>query len=454
MKETDDKYYLSGITAEGEVAEICELPELMENTEGNEEYSWVYEMHADSENNLYILHRHWVYPAYIFTLFKYSNDGTLIVSKVMPENETYMAMGSDGYLYTLTAYGDHVNRRSLSTLEVIASIEITHGEEHFWLCFDSENYLYTYCKDTKSYIKFLMEDGTGTIIDSHVKQYEVLANRGEWEILGDYLVSTHRILFYSELFGIMPISLTEDMSDFPTVGIPTGHQVGLAQDSEFWYLAGLNVAEDGIIMEKYDSDRTWVSTVVLTTDWNDDNRNSTTTLSDGVFVIEKAYDYPLSPIMFPAKNRSTTLKQDCINFEESMSDICLVFNNNVKVTRLYLQEVYGDTTYPENSNLREVLPSQQLVKLHGEDLDFKAIINNFISNVSDMFILINENNALIKQWLDDYEPDELGHDFTDVKMRPIIIGEDLSKTMNALFEGIIDNVTILNMNLDLLKERF
>ena len=170
-----------------------------------------------------------------------------------------------------------------------------------------------------------------------------------------------------------------------------------------------------------------------------------------------AYDYPLAPVVFPAKLSMPTLREKCRNFEESMSDVCLVVNHNTVVTRRYLQETYGDTTYPESSNLRFVLPSQQLVKLLNKDLttkDYNAIINNFVTNISSMFTLINENNTLVKTWLDDYMPDEEGHEFTDVKMRPIVIGEDLSKTMDALFEGIIDNVTILNMNLEVLKERF
>ena len=165
-------------------------------------------------------------------------------------------------------------------------------------------------------------------------------------------------------------------------------------------------------------------------------------------------DYPLAPVMFPAHARGSTLKQKCRHFEESMSDVCLVFNHNVNVTRRYLQETYGDTTYPEDSNLRYVLPSQQLVKLLKDGANYKEIINNFITNISSMFTLINDNNTLVKTWLDDYEPDEAGHEFTDVKMKPIIIGDDLSKAMDDLFEGIEDNITILNANLEVLKERF
>ena len=174
------------------------------------------------------------------------------------------------------------------------------------------------------------------------------------------------------------------------------------------------------------------------------------------------YDYPLAPVMFPVKVRKSTLRQKCRLFEESMSDVCLVLNHNVNVTRRYLQETYGDTTYPESSNFRFVVPSQQLVRLMNKDLkakDYNVIINNFMTNISSMFTSINENNTLVKTWLDDYMPDELGHDFTDVKMRPIIIDTDmdedkLSEVMDNLFEGIIDNVTILNMNLEVLKERF
>ena len=177
-------------------------------------------------------------------------------------------------------------------------------------------------------------------------------------------------------------------------------------------------------------------------------------LSIGWVELAVVYDYPLAPVMFPAHARGSTLKQKCRLFEESMSDVCLVLNHNVNVTRRYLQETYGDTTHPESSNLRYVLPSQQLVKLLKEDADYKEIINNFMTNAQSMFTLINDNNTLIKGWLDDYEPDEEGHEFTDVKMRPMVIGKDLSKTMDTLFEGIIDNVTILNANLEVLKERF
>lgn len=176
---------------------------------------------------------------------------------------------------------------------------------------------------------------------------------------------------------------------------------------------------------------------------------------------EAAYDYPLAPVVFPTqlKKGIDTLKQKCVNFEESMSDVCLVFNHNVNVTREYLQLTYGDTTYPESSNLRYVLPSQQLVKLSNEEVDYYAIINNFITNISSMFTLINENNMLVKTWLDDYMPDEEGHDFTDVKMLPIVIDKDmneeqLSKVMDSLFEAIEDNVITLNDNLEILKERF
>ena len=168
----------------------------------------------------------------------------------------------------------------------------------------------------------------------------------------------------------------------------------------------------------------------------------------------QVYDYPVVPVLFPAHIKGSTLKQKCRHFEESMTDICLAVNHNTTITRRYLQETYGDTIHPESSNFRYILPSQQLVKLLKKDANYKEIINNFITNISSMFTFINDNNTLVKAWLDDYMPDEIGHEFTDVKMRPIIVGEDLSKTMNELFKGIEDNVTILNANLGVLIERF
>ena len=174
------------------------------------------------------------------------------------------------------------------------------------------------------------------------------------------------------------------------------------------------------------------------------------------FSVECPKDYPVVPVLFPAQlNKNIDgLKQKCRNFEESMSAICLAVNHNTTITRRYLQEIYGDTTYPESSNLRYILPSQQLIKILKKDADYKEIINNFITNISSMFTFINDNNTLVKAWLDDYMPDEIGHEFTDVKMKSVVIGDDLSKAMEDLFNGMEDNVTILNANLGVLIERF
>jgi len=165
-------------------------------------------------------------------------------------------------------------------------------------------------------------------------------------------------------------------------------------------------------------------------------------------------DFPLYPIIFPCESKGKDLKKNCINFETSMSDICITLNHNSNVVREYLQAAYGGTDYDESSNLQEVMPSMQLVKLSNKPEDLTAIINNFISNISDMFTTINQNNTIIKQWLDDYEPDEEAHEFTDVTLRPIVVGKDLNKAIDDLFEGVEDNVLILNNNIEVMKERF
>ena len=379
-------------------------------------------------------------------LYKIDSLGNVLISITCPESYTYceLTMGADGYVYTSNDMNPYkLYKRDSTTLEEVAYQDKPVAKDFDGLAFYS-NTGYIMANYTDEYVE------RWDFVDGYIDRMSMSAadiNNLDLAISGEMLLGFHR----NQDAWTCPTDLSEAKTDWAIDGIPRMIAVGVLNDEDF--LFGGEVVNNG---EQYMARYTPAKVLV----WKKEilaEENYIVKIRAYPFVPVAVYDYPLAPVIFPAQSRRTTLREDCINFEESMSDVCLVVNHNSRVTREYLQLTYDGAGFGESSNLRFILPSQQLVKLSNKDLtteDYDAIINNFITNISSMFTLINENNTLIKTWLHDYEPEEDEHDFTDVKMRPITIGKDLSKTMNELFEGIIDNVTILNMNLELLKERF
>lgn len=383
------------------------------------------------------------------TLWKLDEEGNILtsVTHFWDWTHCHMAIGKDGYLYIFNQHDNTLEKRDPDTLAVVATLDV--GSDGFYgLVFLSETEYITGNHLTMEEYDYRIERWdfiTGVIDALEVGQF-VFGSLSSFALSGDLLCSVKSHSYAWTL----PIDFTEGITTWEIDGMPSLHGGSTSLYNGDFVFIGEVTTSSGVIIARYTPAKELVWKVNVT----EAGYHPEQVQAYPYEVVEAVYDYPLAPIMFPVKNRTTTLKHDCINFEESMSSICLVFNNNVKVTRLYLQEVYGDATHPESSNLREILPSQQLVKLHGKDLDYNAIIHNFIKNISDMFILINENNSIVKQWLDDYEPNEEAHEFTDVVIKPIVVGNDLNKAMDDLFEGVMDNVTILNANLEVLKERF
>lgn len=400
-----------------------------------------YSMCIDEDGNIFIQGYHRADAE--DELIKIDALGNILNSVICDEAEPHcdITVGPDGYIYTNDEADDRLNKRDPVTLEVIAYRSMNNKDYDGLAFYSNTGYI------------------VGNYSDGYIERWDFVSGYIERRSIDtDYIVNVDFAVSGEILLGFKPattndawtspMDLSEAALDWVIDGIPRMIAVGVLNNEDF-LLAGEVVNNGAQFLARYTSARVFV--------WKEeilDAYNYIVEVKAYPFVPVEVYDYPLAPVMFPAEPRSTTLKKDCINFEESMSDVCLVVNHNTRVTREYLQLTYDGEGFNESSNLRFILPSQQLVKLQGKDLDYNAIINNFIKNVSSTFTLINENNTIIKQWLDDYEPDEEGHEFTDVKMRPIVVGKDLTKTMDALFEGIIDNVTILNMNLEVLKERF
>ena len=441
--DEDAVYYIKGYTADGELVSTWVTEAL-----GNQDC-----MCVDSRGNVYVIdNTH-------HNLIKRNKSGVIVLTRDNLVYATAVVAGADNYLYCFdeseTAYV--VLKLNLDTLETESEMNLPF-KAYWGLVLDSDGYIYV-ANDTDDYIE-KWDFGTETRLAYHA----ISGHQAYLTSLGLVRELIAGIdLFTPYYVWTIPKSLDENPTDWDITASIDKPNGATSIDDDFLFMGHASSPDipeypglfqySRIMISRYNADNTLVWEVELLP-WLGTCFGC---VASYAFEVVEEYDYPLAPVVFPAKKRGTTLKMDCINFEESMSDVCLVVNHNTRVTREYLQTTYVGTTYSESSNLRFILPSQQLVKLSSKDLtakDFDAIINNFISNILDMFILINQNNTLVKQWLDDYAPEEEGHDFTDVKMRPIIVGKDLSKTMDELFKGIIDNVTILNDNLEVLKERF
>ena len=430
------KYYINSYDGDGVLLDTWET-EATENI-GNA-------LAVDVSNNVYTI------SANQHDIRKRDSNGNVVLHKVETNYIYNIAVGPDGYIYTLefdSAFNSgYISKRNASDLVSIDTLEIDASGSNIYYGFaiDADGDFYVMKDSDGKYERWNWDDG---LVSSVTADHTTFNSLG----VSDALIADihwggggHGIIRAKDLSGVETDVNLEDLTRPGSTGSVYG---------EHFLFSGYD--EDSmLVLGKYDTSLTKVWTVVVP---NSSQYGYGSIGSYPFAEIIVTYDYPLSPILFPAQSKGTPLRMKCKHFEESMSDICLNMNNNTKVIREYLQLTYGDTTYPESSNFRDVLPSQQLVKLSNKDLkteDYNAIINNFITNMQSMFTLINNNNnTLVKTWLDDYEPDEEAHEFTDVKMKPIIIGEDLSKAMDDLFEGMEDNVLILNNNIEVMKERF
>jgi len=144
------------------------------------------------------------------------------------------------------------------------------------------------------------------------------------------------------------------------------------------------------------------------------------------------------------------LKDKCINFERSMNEVCLVVNHNTDVTGNYAY-----LTHDAEINCDHIKPSEQMTKLafdELEDKDYKKIINNFIENVKENVILINQNIESFRNCLHDNDVSSSGHEYEDVIFDMENIEgekniEELEKYMDILMDKVKEITSTLNVNI-------
>ena len=156
------------------------------------------------------------------------------------------------------------------------------------------------------------------------------------------------------------------------------------------------------------------------------------------------------------------LKDKCINMERSMNEMCLTINRNMYVTNLYLQEAYASDDFVECDEFKDIKPSEQLGKLMLDKLeneDYIAIINKFIKNIKESFLIYNQNIEILRTWLNDYDPSTEGHEYIDLIFdMDEIAGDKTDEELEVIVDELIDKVKRevipININTEMLIERF
>lgn len=115
----------------------------------------------------------------------------------------------------------------------------------------------------------------------------------------------------------------------------------------------------------------------------------------GMFYYRKAY----------TKKDLDELRRKCRIFLDNSVEYALVLNHNMRVLQQFLNYMHTYLGIDEFNGFKDLIPTQHLNALAHEELninDFKAIINNFISNSVNNTMNVNNNFRLVRNGLTDY----------------------------------------------------
>jgi len=257
-KTSDSKYYLVGISPDDSVTAIAELAELATGTAPE-----LVRILTDSNRNVYALKQTESGLDFVHTIYKYNSSGVLQVTKVLAENEMFGFITSD-YLYTMISNDDEIHKRNLSDLETVDTINLTNGHRYYYLCFDSNGYLYTYDRDYPGEAAFIKwEVGVG-ISEYHQNGQSSISAWADFALLGTNIAHDYLL---GQYMATLATSLTSDLTVWTMNDIPTGQACGVASDTTYWYVLGENTADDKLIVEKYNSSKVLQNTIEITSDY-------------------------------------------------------------------------------------------------------------------------------------------------------------------------------------------
>lgn len=137
----------------------------------------------------------------------------------------------------------------------------------------------------------------------------------------------------------------------------------------------------------------------------------------GMFYYAKAY----------TKKQMDELREKCIAYTTDNTEYCLTLRHNVLVLRQFFNMMSDNITDREEFNtFKDTLPTQHLNDLYHRRLelnDFRAIINDFISNAINNINIVNHNFDIINAGFEDYAA-SIDAGFIALMSRAKMINED------------------------------
>jgi len=169
----------------------------------------------------------------------------------------------------------------------------------------------------------------------------------------------------------------------------------------------------------------------------------------GMFYYRKAY----------RKKDLDELRRKCRIFLDNSVEYALVLNHNMRVLQQFLNYMHEYSDVSEFNGFKDLIPTQHLNALAHKELDvsdFKAIINNFISNSVNNTMNVNNNFRLIRNGLSDYVySDDVGFIEGKVSTKPVVVNdpdvEMLKKKVDALSREMASNYATTQHNLYIVR---
>ena len=169
----------------------------------------------------------------------------------------------------------------------------------------------------------------------------------------------------------------------------------------------------------------------------------------GWFYYRKAY----------TKKDLDDLRRKCRMFQDNSVEYALIINHNSRVLQQFLNSMTDYMGADEHNTFKPIIPTQHLNALARRPLDvldFKKMINNFISNSVDNANNVNNNFRLIRDGLGDYAYTE-DEGFRDISITTKIVSDNnpdadrLKKVVDRLSKEMANNYAIINHNLHVVR---
>jgi hypothetical protein len=168
----------------------------------------------------------------------------------------------NGYLYTMISNDDEIHKRNLSDLEIVETINLTSAHRYYYLCFDSDGYLYTYDRNYTGGAAFVKWDLGNAVLDSHKQTLSELSAWNDFVPVSTIIAGDAWVGYV----GTLNMNLDSDLTYWAMSGI-NAKVCGIGSTQNYWYVIGENTANNKLIVEKYNSSKVLQSTIEISSDY-------------------------------------------------------------------------------------------------------------------------------------------------------------------------------------------